>query len=204
MAKKWNPKFELHYQTHCTKEHLVDVQIKPKYDLFDVDTVIKNAFRDRLINIVVDVGGGPHGGALFYCLKGKRRVLFDYLCDEYYKMNVEHPDNIEFVQGDFKKIPFEDSSVDIVFAWDVLDHAVSSDHFKAGQKELVRILAKKGILFFSVPIRKKEGDYHFKVCTDIVLSNFGALNLLKSEVLPGRSSKIKMFKHDHLFCIYTK
>ena len=197
MTAKWTPESELYYKTNCTKKHLVEGQIKPRYDFFEVDKVVG----DKNVDVVIDVGGGPHGGAMFYYKGGIKRVLFDSLADKYFYLALERPDDIEFVKGDFGDIPFADSFADVIFAWEVLDHALSLDHFRAGQNELVRILAKDGLLFFAVPIRGKEEPHHFNVEINEVQMGFSKLKLLRKEIT---TEPMGMLVGKQLWCIYTK
>ena len=149
---KWTPEFELDYWTqHDNETYLNDIERLHK--VFDIDSATKKSLVLQDPGIVLEVGGGKMGGELQFYKHGKRRILFDKLADTFKEMgNV--PDDVECITGDFDNIPLPDDSVDVIFAWEVLDHAISKEHYTNGQKELTRVLKPDGILFFNHPLRK--------------------------------------------------
>lgn len=138
----WTPEYEMEYwDGHPRSFHLA--KMSKRVEQFD----LKPAGR------VMDIGGGPLGGALPY-IQAKRHILVDLLAD---RCNL--PD-VEKVVADFANIPFGDCTMDAVIAWEVLDHAHSKEHFKAGQEEMQRIVAPGGYLYFLHVIRPQPHRGH--------------------------------------------
>jgi SAM-dependent methyltransferase len=146
---------------------------------------------------VIDIGGGMYGGALQFFKGGENRLLFDYLADVYVDRK-KLPTDIKAVKGNFDKLPFPDNSVDVIFAWEVLDHALTKDHFIRGQKEIVRVLKNDGLLFFNHPIpqRKKKG-HTIIVNPNQILNGFKDLQLVNPTTSLTR-------KHVEFCAIFTK
>ena len=134
-----------------------------RYASFHVDSIIADQFHDRDIKVIMAVGGGMLGGALSLYSKSGTKVLVDVLGEEFSKLGKISSD-ILICSSDFNHIPFASNTIDIIFAWDVLDHALSWRHFQQGQAELVRLLAFQGLLFVRVPIRR-EGENVFHIPT---------------------------------------
>jgi len=176
--KSWTPEFELVYWTaHEDEFYLKDVERLHK--LFNVDKIIKERFGDCQVQSVIDVGGGAYGGELYFYKDGAiDRILYDYIADEYERMG-KVPTGIKCVKGDFATIPYPDNSFDVVFAWEVLDHALSVGHFKRGQAELIRILKPNGLMFFNHPLFSKPKPGHTIVLTmDVIMEGFSNLKLM--------------------------
>jgi len=154
MPEKWTKEHAMDYMTaHPDGFYLA--KLNERYQGFRVDYWIRNQPAD----LVVDVGGGVLGGALALTGIGKKRILIDYCADEYEKIG-KLPKNVKAVQADFAELPLEDNSVDILFAWEVLDHALTDEHFVKGQNELVRVLKPGGLMFFFHPLRSKPKKGH--------------------------------------------
>ena len=65
------------------------------------------------------------------------------------------PFGMDCIKSDFSDIPLSDNLVDVLFAWEVLDHALTSNHFDKGVSELCRVLKPGGLLFFSHPLHNE-------------------------------------------------
>jgi len=170
----WTPKYELEYWTAHEKQfYLKDIERLHK--LFNVTKIIEDYFQNIPISNVLDVGGGAYGGEFNFYSGGTDRILFDYLADTYEEMgNV--PNGVKCVKGDFGKMPFNGNSFDIIFAWEVLDHALSVGHFQRGQSELTRILKPHGLLFFNHPLYARSRKGHTVILSrEEVLLGFSEL-----------------------------
>ena len=167
----WTKEFELEYWTaHKDEEYLT--RCENKYKIFDID-----GYFDKKVDLAVDVGGGKFGGALYYFKRAKRKVLIDALAKEYIQMNTI-PEDVIALSSDFSSLPLEDNSVDVLFAWSVLCHSLTKEHFYKGQAELVRVL--KGLLFFEQRLLKKPCQGHTLVLSkEEILDEFGRLIKLK-------------------------
>jgi len=199
ITSRWCPEFELEFwNAHNMEFHLADTD--RLYQKFNVDKLVELRFGTRPINRVVDVGGGAYGGLLHKYKGGSTRILFDYLADEYEKMG-HVPDGVKCVKGDFAQMPFPDKSFDIIFACEVLDHALSVGHFRRGQQELARILRPNGLLFFNHPLFSvpKQGHTILQSEQDII-AGFGELNLLLKDI---ETNYVKA-DNGELFCIFSK
>jgi len=180
----WNKDFELDYwKSHNDEFHLP--RLEQEYIGFGVDAVLNDFIfsKNKTINIMMDIGGGPYGGVFQFCeFKAKRKVLVDILCDDY--INLGHlPHDMETCTADFSKIPFLDNSIDVLFSWAALDHALSWKHFQEGQAELVRLLAPKGILFLHIPIRTVPCDACHILTPDKkeIMEGFSSLDILDTK-----------------------
>ena len=196
---KWSPDFELDYWRAHKKQFYLD-DVERLHKLFHVDELISARFAHTTVKDVLDVGGGAYGGELYFYKGGTNRVLFDYLADQYEQMGTV-PSGVKCVKGDFGKMPFKDNSFDIIFAWEVLDHALSVGHFKRGQAELVRILKPNGILFFNHPMFSEPKRGH-----TVVLSKDEILNGFMELALKANALQLKGVKADlgELLCVFTK
>jgi len=178
MADKWTKEFELEYWTAYDDEKYLKT-CEDKYKLFGVDD-----YFDREIYLAADVGGGKFGGALYFFKWAHRKILADILAEEYKQMKTI-PDDITAYKADFSCLPLSDKSVDALFAWSVLDHALSKEHFYEGQAELVRVL--KGLLFFEQRLLAEPRLGHTVVLSkEEMLKGFSRLTKLKETEVGGR------------------
>lgn len=133
----WTPEYELEYWAGIDpKEYIAG--LTRKYKRFNIDLPDNP-------ELVVDVGGGKFGGALHLYRAGQRRVMVDLLADDF---NVH---GIECINSDFTNLPFDDKSVDVLFTWEVYDHADDEQHFWEGIDEALRVL--KGTWLFQHRLR---------------------------------------------------
>ena len=79
-------------------------------------------------------------------LKPERVVAVDF-SEEAIKICKDGFDGVKFVNGDVKKLPFADSSFDIVVCYYILDNLLEKDRKKA-VKEIYRVLNKEGKVLF--------------------------------------------------------
>ena len=98
-------------------------------------------------------------------------------------------DNLKSIKGNILSIPFEDNSINSISCLHVAEHIglgrygdkLDTLGTKKAVKELVRVLAKDGNLFFSLPIGKPRLCFnsHRIHSTDQILEYFSDLELLE-------------------------
>jgi SAM-dependent methyltransferase len=96
---------------------------------------------------VIEVGSGAHG--LIFCFEGERRVGVDPLAVDYGGLFPRWQRRAPTVAAVGESLPFRDRSFNVVLCDNVVDHAESPSRIV---KELVRILAPGGLLYFTVNI----------------------------------------------------
>ncbi|BDB64786.1 hypothetical protein T36_1243 [Helicobacter cinaedi] len=118
-----------------------------------VDSIAKNELDRNASYRIADLACG--GGTLSYHLSSffpnASFVLLDYNEDglELAKeINTESKDRMEFIQGDLRDLPLQDSSFDLVFCWQTLGW-VDKESISSVMQEIVRILKPKGRLYAS-------------------------------------------------------
>jgi SAM-dependent methyltransferase len=199
-CSQWNKDSELLYWDAESDEYYLN-RLKTKYDNFSVNALIYEYFAGRPIRNVFDIGGGKFGGALYFYKGEGKKVLIDVLGNEFVARGKIPPDVLVCV-SDFIQIPFVDESADIVFAWEVLDHALTWSHFQHGQKELARLLAPGGLLFFHVPIRVEPDSLHIATPNaDEIMLGFPSLKVIND--LTKRIPRISVLR-DQVFTVLTK
>lgn len=177
--EKWNPEYEMKYWNGVTDGGCRN-KIMAKFNYFDVNGVVRDHFEGSP-RVAIDIAGGMWGGALQF-FDAERKILVDYLAEEFVRMGKMPPD-VEAIGGSFCDLPLEDESADIVFCWEAFDHCNSIEDFSMAQKEVVRVLSKGGILFFEMPIRPRAIDGHpislENVSRDGIVSGFGELTIIR-------------------------
>ena len=96
---------------------------------------------------VIEVGSGAHG--LIFCFEGDRRVGVDPLAVDYSGLFPRWQRRAQTIAAVGESLPFRDESFDVVICDNVVDHAESPSQIV---RELVRILAPGGLLYFTVNI----------------------------------------------------
>lgn len=96
---------------------------------------------------VIEVGSGAHG--LIFCFDGERRVGVDPLAVDYGGLFPGWQRRAQTVAAVGESLPFRDQSFEVVICDNVVDHAESPSQIV---RELVRILAPGGLLYFTVNI----------------------------------------------------
>ena len=99
---------------------------------------------------VIEVGSGAHG--LIFCFGGERRVGVDPLAVDYGRLFSRWQRRAQTVAAVGEALPFRDQSFDVVLCDNVVDHAESPPQIV---RELVRILARGGLLYFTVNIHHR-------------------------------------------------
>lgn len=94
---------------------------------------------------VIEVGSGAHG--LIFCFDGDHRVGVDPLAVNYRGLFPGWQRRAQTVAAVGEALPFRDQSFDVVICDNVVDHAESPAQIV---RELVRILAAGGLLYFTV------------------------------------------------------
>lgn len=168
----WTPAFELEYwMAHEDAFYLQSVQTK--WDLFGVGSLLG-------LETVVDVGGGKFGGALGLVEHGPRKFLADALADTFAKWG-GLPADVCPVGCDFGDLHLESGTVDVLFAWNVYDHADNDGHFQQGLCEAVRVLRDGGLFLGTFPLRVSPTRGHPICLTEArVRAGLGQLRVRRS------------------------
>lgn len=177
--KQWTKEFALKYMTAHPDEFYLN-KLQHRFNVFDVKNVCQKHFKAfKNIESVCDIGAGVLGGALVLFPYGNKRTVTDLLIDKYVEID-KLPTGIWEDNSDFSNLSYyNDNSQDVVFSWEVLDHARDLQHFIDGQKELVRILKPDGLLFFYIPLRKMPKNAHLIVRTEEqILNEFSELKMV--------------------------
>lgn len=189
----WTKDFEMEYWLAEKDDYYLD-NLRIKYQLFEVDKYL-----DKSINTAVDIGGGKFGGALYLFRDANRSILIDLLCSKYKNLGCL-PKHIEMLENDFSTLSLEDDTADVVFAWNVYDHASNLNHFNTGVSEAIRILKDKGLFFGSFPLRKSPKPGH-----PLCISKESVLNQLKDiEILKSFIVNKPYYSDDILFIVARK
>ena len=201
---KWSPDFELKYwKSHDDEFHIRD--IKRVYDAFNVDEVVAKYVDSFKINTVVEVGGGAYGGALRLFPIASEKYSIDLAMDKFLKMN-KIPLGINCIKSDFTELPINTNSTDVVFAWEVLDHALTPKHFDDGVNELCRIMKSGALLFFNHPLHDtpKPGHTVLKTREDVLHSfEDNGLQLISEKII-NNEMKHNSEKHKEICLIFMK
>lgn len=96
---------------------------------------------------VIEVGSGAHG--LIFCFGGDHRVGVDPLAVHYSGLFPRWQRRAQTVAAAGESLPFRDQCFDVVICDNVVDHAESPAQIV---RELVRILAPDGLLYFTVNV----------------------------------------------------
>lgn len=96
---------------------------------------------------VLEVGSGAHG--LVFFLEHEGAIGVDPLADDYARLFPQWQHRAKTVQAHGEALPFEAESFDVVLCDNVVDHAESPE---AIVRELVRVLAPGGLLYFTVHV----------------------------------------------------
>lgn len=110
---------------------------------------------------IADIGAGAFGGVFSILDFQGNKTMIDPCATEFKKRYNKIPDNIKLVDGYANNIPASDCQFDTIFCIETLDHCNSVEEYKASAKEIVRVLAKMGTLYFMIPLRQEVRDGHF-------------------------------------------
>jgi ubiquinone/menaquinone biosynthesis C-methylase UbiE len=91
---------------------------------------------------LLDIGCGP-SGSLEWADVAKERIGIDPLAKEYLLLGAWRQ-KMKYVSCGVEKMPFPESSLDVVFSFNALDHV---DDLEAGVREIHRVLKSGGELF---------------------------------------------------------
>lgn len=111
--------------------------------------------REKLENVraiaadarVLEVGSGAHGLVFFFGTT--RGVGVDPLADEYAALFPAWQHRVRIIAAAGERLPFADASFDVVLCDNVVDHAEDPARIA---RELVRVLAAGGLLYFTVNV----------------------------------------------------
>ncbi|KKL92516.1 hypothetical protein LCGC14_1883880, partial [marine sediment metagenome] len=201
---KWSPDFEMKYWNNHNDDFYIN-DIKRVYNVFDVDNVILDNIGPDNIDNVVEVGGGAYGGALRLFPFANSKYSIDIAMNEFLKKG-KIPSNINCIKSDFGDLPINTNSAGVVFAWEVLDHALTNKHFNAGITELCRILKPGGLLFFNHPLNNisKLGHTVIKDEKEIIDSFINQGLYIVSEKIINNEMKHHPEKHKEMCIIFRK
>jgi SAM-dependent methyltransferase len=102
---------------------------------------------------VLEVGSGAHGLVFFLGIEGA--IGIDPLAKEYATLFPRWQGRAKTIAAFGESLPFEDASFDVVLSDNVVDHARSP---AAIVREMVRVLAPGGLLYFTVNIHHPVYD----------------------------------------------
>ena len=107
---------------------------------------------------VLEVGSGAHGIIFFF--GAKDGVGVDPLADHYAELFPQWQDKAKTIAAPGEKLPFDNSSFDVVLCDNVVDHAENPRRIL---EEIARVLAPGGMLYFEVNIHHPL--YHIAATT---------------------------------------
>lgn len=98
---------------------------------------------------ILDIGGGNKASS-YHVILSKKNNKF---------ISVDITDNCDYkVDLEKESLPFEDSSVEIIFCFNVMEHIFNYQHLL---NEMYRVLKQDGVLYFYVPfLINKHADPH--------------------------------------------
>ena len=100
---------------------------------------------------ILQIGAAAQGAISFW--KMGRRIALDPLADFYRRSFNQSDEGITHVKGLGEKLPFSDSSIDVVLCLNVLDHTMSPELVVS---EMSRVLRDGGLLFLGVDVYPKD------------------------------------------------
>jgi SAM-dependent methyltransferase len=103
---------------------------------------------------VLEVGSGAHG--LIFFFEGGERVGVDPLADHYRELFPVWQRRVRTIAAFGEKLPFDDSSFDVVLSDNVVDHAENPRRIV---EEIARVLAPGGLCYFTVSVHHRL--YHW-------------------------------------------
>jgi SAM-dependent methyltransferase len=121
-------------------------------DLFEA--ILKKKIKE-LVDFGVDLGCGPMTNEILYDDFAKNWISLDYSIESFKK--VEDGKCSLKIIGDLLQTTLKDSSVDLIFLFDVLEYIENEDE---ALKEICRILKNSGLILISVPAFKLLWSHH--------------------------------------------
>jgi SAM-dependent methyltransferase len=107
---------------------------------------------------VLEVGSGAHG--LIFYFGGKDRIGVDPLADHYSELFPAWQDQARTIAAAGERLPFTDSSFDVVLCDNVVDHAENPRRIL---EEITRVMAPGAMLYFEVNVH--HPFYHVAATT---------------------------------------
>lgn len=118
------------------------------------NNLVEHLARYRLVKgnkqkIILDIGCGTGSGSVILAKKFKKVIGIDLSEEaiEYAKRNWDRK-NVKFLVGSGTKIPFHNSTFDVVAGFEVIEHI---KNWKGFLKELKRVTKNKGLVYLSTP-----------------------------------------------------
>jgi SAM-dependent methyltransferase len=110
--------------------------------------IVRNIFGERLKDsVLLDIGCGNGAQTVFFKDNVKRLIGLDVFSAYEAETSVER-NCFEFVRGNALNLPFKTDSIDVVTAFEVLEHLPDD---RQAVQEIARVLKPGGVFFFSVP-----------------------------------------------------
>ena len=103
---------------------------------------------------ILDCGaGGPTPPLAIFFEEGYETHGIEILesrIDQASKFAKEHKMNLNIIQGDMRKLPYEDEAFSYVFSHHTVNHLVKTD-IKRSMKEMERVLKPNGLIYVNFP-----------------------------------------------------
>jgi SAM-dependent methyltransferase len=137
-----------------TGERVVPGQTDP--DLLN-EHLARYAFAERLVGSkrVLDAGCGVPYGAALLARSAAQVFALDNSFQPLREGRAEYPGNVAYLQGDCSSIPLADASVEVVVAFEVIEHL---ENWRGLIEEARRILTPGGQFVVSTPNRLYYGE----------------------------------------------
>lgn len=112
-------------------------------------TILKRILQDK---VVLDAACGTGYGSNIIASVAKKVYGLDISQDaiNYANTNYGMRQNLEYIQGDITKLPFDDGMMDVVVSYETIEH-VDGDMQRKFLREIKRVLKPDGILIMSTP-----------------------------------------------------
>lgn len=142
----------LNFSARNLSDYFISPGIKCKFDL-----IVKYIGSKRKYDIGLDLGSS--GNSILYFVHNiNKKAVYDIASASlkqysYSKKSLKNFDNWYPLCGDITSLPYKDSSFDIIFALDVLEHV--KDDAKA-IREISRITKFGGLIIITVPHRERS------------------------------------------------
>ncbi len=137
-----------------TGERVIPGQTDP--DLLN-EHLARYAFAERLVGSkrVLDAGCGVPYGAAFLARSAAQVFALDFSYEPLHEGRAEYPGNVAYLQGDCSRIPLADASVEVVVAFEVIEHL---ENWRGLLEEARRVLTPSGQFVVSTPNRLYYGE----------------------------------------------
>ncbi|USS41059.1 class I SAM-dependent methyltransferase [Thermococcus aggregans] len=146
--------------------------------MYLVDILRKNIPKDFKINRYLDAGGADGTNAYIF---GRELNANEIWVLDIQRYQTQY-DNVKYIVGDIRALPFENGYFDLVTAISVIEHVKERDK---AIKECCRVLRPGGLLFIQIPNLKFPVDLHTGMFNPYLLPS------------PLRRRYVKAMGHEH-------